>query len=76
MGVIACVMALVRGEESFYAVRLLLGVAEAGFFPAVLFSFTLWFPAAQRVAVLGLFVMAQPVAKRHHARVTRAPWSP
>lgn len=61
-GVFACAMALVQGETSFYAVRLLLGVAEAGFFPAVLFYFTLWFPTAQRVGVLGMFVMAQPVA--------------
>lgn len=61
-GVVACAMALVQGEQSFYVIRFLLGVAEAGFFPAVLFYFTLWFPAAQRVAVLGLFVMAQPVA--------------
>ncbi|GHB75741.1 MFS transporter [Streptomyces viridiviolaceus] len=61
-GVMACAMALVQGEKSFYAIRFLLGVAEAGFFPAVLFYFTLWFPTAQRVAVLGLFVMAQPVA--------------
>jgi ACS family tartrate transporter-like MFS transporter len=61
-GIMACAMALVRGETSFYVIRALLGVAEAGFFPAVLFYFTLWFPAAQRVAVLGLFVMAQPLA--------------
>lgn len=61
-GIIACAMALVRGESSFYIIRFLLGAAEAGFFPAVLFYFTLWFPARQRVAVLGLFIIAQPVA--------------
>lgn len=61
-GVVACAMALVKGATSFYLVRFLLGVAEAGFFPAVLFYFTLWFPAKQRVAMLGLFVMAQPAA--------------
>ncbi|MDB5441580.1 MAG: major facilitator transporter [Caulobacteraceae bacterium] len=61
-GIVACAMALVRGETSFYLIRFLLGVAEAGFFPAVLFYFTLWFPAQHRVSVLGLFVMAQPAA--------------
>jgi ACS family tartrate transporter-like MFS transporter len=61
-GIMACAMALVRGETSFYVIRALLGVAEAGFFPAVLFYFTLWFPPQQRVAALGLFVMVQPLA--------------
>ncbi|MET7287080.1 MFS transporter [Streptomyces sp. NPDC005573] len=61
-GVMALAMAFVQGATSFYTVRLLLGAAEAGFFPAVLFYFTLWFPEAQRVAALGVFVMAQPVA--------------
>jgi ACS family tartrate transporter-like MFS transporter len=61
-GFFACAMAFVSGETSLYVVRFLLGAAEAGFFPAVLYYFTLWFPARQRVAVLGTFVMAQPVA--------------
>lgn len=61
-GVMATAMMLVWNETSFYVIRFLLGAAEAGFFPAVLFYFTLWIPTAQRVAVLGLFVMAQPVA--------------
>lgn len=61
-GAMATAMASVSGETSFYVIRFLLGAAEAGFFPAVLFYFTLWFPAAQRVTVLGIFVLAQPVA--------------
>jgi MFS transporter, ACS family, tartrate transporter len=61
-GIMATAMALVSGEISFYVIRFLLGAAEAGFFPAVLFYFTLWIPTAQRVAVLGIFVLAQPVA--------------
>ncbi|KAA0021649.1 MFS transporter [Antrihabitans cavernicola] len=61
-GIMATAMTLVHNEMSFYIIRFLLGAAEAGFFPAVLFYFTLWFPAAQRVSVLGIFVMAQPVA--------------
>lgn len=61
-GILATAMAFVWNEPSFYTARFLLGAAEAGFFPAVLFYFTLWFPTAQRAAVLGLFIMAQPVA--------------
>jgi ACS family tartrate transporter-like MFS transporter len=55
-------MAAVQGETSFYIIRFLLGAAEAGFFPAVILYLTYWFPAAQRVAVLGLFILAQPLA--------------
>ncbi|NNG40880.1 MFS transporter [Flexivirga sp. ID2601S] len=61
-GVAACAMAFVTGPVSFGIVRLLLGIAEAGFFPAILFYLTLWFPARERVTVLGLFVLAQPIS--------------
>ena len=55
-------MAAVQGETSFYIIRFLLGAAEAGFFPAIILYLTLWFPARQRVAVLGIFILAQPMA--------------
>ncbi|MGJ8513836.1 MFS transporter [Carnimonas bestiolae] len=61
-GFLAMAMAIITGTKSFYAVRFLLGVAEAGFFPAVIFYFTLWFPVRQRAAILGIFVLAQPIA--------------
>jgi MFS transporter, ACS family, tartrate transporter len=61
-GLFATAMALVQGETGFYIIRFLLGAAEAGFFPAVILYLTYWFPAAQRVAVLGLFILAQPLA--------------
>jgi ACS family tartrate transporter-like MFS transporter len=61
-GVFATAMALITGATSFNVLRFLLGVAEAGFFPAVLFYFTLWFPVAQRLVVVGIFTVAQPVA--------------
>ena len=61
-GIFATAMAAVSGETSFYVIRFLLGAAEAGFFPAVILYLTYWFPAAQRVAVLGLFILAQPLA--------------
>jgi ACS family tartrate transporter-like MFS transporter len=61
-GVFATAMALVSGATSFNILRFLLGAAEAGFFPAVLFYFTLWFPVTQRLVVLGIFTVASPIA--------------
>jgi MFS transporter, ACS family, tartrate transporter len=61
-GVFATAMALISDATSFNILRFLLGVAEAGFFPAVLFYFTLWFPVAQRLVVLGIVTLANPVA--------------
>jgi MFS transporter, ACS family, tartrate transporter len=69
-GLFATAMALVQGETSFYIIRFLLGAAEAGFFPAVILYLTYWFPAAQRVAVLGLFILAQPLANALGAPVS------
>jgi ACS family tartrate transporter-like MFS transporter len=69
-GIFATAMALVQGEKSFYLVRFLLGAAEAGFFPAILFYLTLWFPARQRVTVLGIFILAQPVSNALGAPVS------
>ncbi|MFE0020875.1 MFS transporter [Amycolatopsis sp. NPDC059021] len=69
-GILATAMTLVTGATSFAALRFLLGAAEAGFFPAVVFYLTLWFPAAQRAAALGVFVLAQPVANAFGAPVS------
>jgi MFS family permease len=55
-GLCAAAMAFVVGPYSFYAMRLLLGAAEAGFFPGILYFLTLWFPTAYRGRVLGLFM--------------------
>ncbi len=55
-GICAAGMAFVVGPASFYTMRLLLGAAEAGFFPGVLFFLTLWFPSAYRGRVMGLFM--------------------
>jgi sugar phosphate permease len=61
-GVIAVATAFIRGPASFYAMRLLLGAAEAGFYPGVLFFFTLWFPAAYRGRIIGLFLASIPIS--------------
>jgi ACS family tartrate transporter-like MFS transporter len=61
-GIVACATALTRGEASFYLLRILLGVAEAGFFPGVILYLTYWFPRAQRAKVLALFYLSIPLA--------------
>ncbi len=61
-GLCATGMAFIKGEHSFYAVRFLLGVAEAGFQPGIFYFLTLWFPAAYRGRVLGLFFAAIPIS--------------
>lgn len=61
-GLAAAATALIVGPYSFYAVRLVLGVAEAGFFPGVIFFLTLWFPAQYRTRVLAWFTVATPIS--------------
>ncbi|MGH9771856.1 MAG: MFS transporter, partial [Candidatus Acidiferrales bacterium] len=61
-GFVAMAMAMVQGARSFYAVRLLLGAAEAGFFPGVMLYLTFWFPAAYRARIIGWFMVAIPVS--------------
>ncbi|WP_263264595.1 MFS transporter [Pseudomonas sp. RIT-PI-S] len=61
-GVITIGMAFIQGPYSFYAMRLLLGAAEAGFFPGVLYYITQWFPIRHRGKILGLFILSQPIA--------------
>lgn len=55
-------MSLVGGQTSFWVLRFLLGVAEAGFFPGILLYITYWFPSEHRARVVGLFMLANPIA--------------
>ena len=50
------------GEHTFYFLRVLLGFAEAGFFPGIIFFLTLWFPAAYRARIIGYFMAAIPLS--------------
>ena len=61
-GVVSGATAFVRGETSFYVVRILLGLAEAGFFPGIIFYLTLWFPAVYRGRIIGYFMAAIPLS--------------
>ncbi|HBI08683.1 MAG TPA: MFS transporter [Franconibacter pulveris] len=56
-GVISCAMAFVTGPWSFYAMRLLLGAAEAGLYPGIIYYLTLWFGREERAKATGLFLL-------------------
>jgi MFS transporter, ACS family, tartrate transporter len=59
-GLLSVAMAFVGGVWSFYIVRFLLGVAEAGFFPGIAFYLAMWFPAQYRVRILAGFLVGIP----------------
>lgn len=61
-GVISAAQAWVGGATSFNIIRFLLGAAEAGFFPGVIYYLTLWFPAAYRARIVGWFMFAVPLS--------------
>ncbi len=61
-GIISALMAIVSGAWSFYMLRFLLGVAEAGFFPGIILYLTYWFPAEYRARFLAAFAIAVPVS--------------
>jgi len=61
-GIITAAMAFATGPTTFYILRFLLGVAEAGFYPGILYYITLWFPQRNRTRATGSFVMAAPLA--------------
>src|SRR5689334_2995610 len=61
-GVVSAACALIAGPMSFLSLRFLLGVAEAGFFPGVILYITYWFPAHYRAVIVGVFMVAIPVA--------------
>lgn len=61
-GIISGAMVLVRGPLSFYTLRFLLGAAEAGFFPGVIFYLKNWFPSAARARTVARFMTAAPLS--------------
>ncbi len=61
-GILSGAMAFVGGTTSLLVVRFLLGIAEAGFFPGIIFYLTLWFPAAYRGRIIGYFMAAIPMS--------------
>lgn len=61
-GFFAAATALATGPTSFYVIRLLLGIGEAGFFPGVIFFLAVWFPASYRTRVLAWFTVSTPLS--------------
>ena len=61
-GIISGAFALIGGPTGFLVLRFLLGAAEAGFFPGVILYLTYWFPSEYRAKIVGIFMVAIPVA--------------
>jgi MFS transporter, ACS family, tartrate transporter len=62
-GIISALQMFVQTPMQFYILRFLLGAAEAGFFPAMLFYASIWFPAKWRGRAVSRFYVAQPMAQ-------------
>jgi MFS transporter, ACS family, tartrate transporter len=61
-GLLAAAMMFVRGPLSLYGLRFLLGVAEAGFFPGIIYYLSRWFPTAERARAVAGFIVAIPLS--------------
>jgi ACS family tartrate transporter-like MFS transporter len=60
--IVSMAFAFVQTPLMFFALRFMLGVAEAGFYPGILLYFTYWFPATTRARILAIFCMGIPVS--------------
>src|SRR3546814_6873272 len=63
-GLVTLALGFAWTPTSFYVLRFLLGVAEAGFFPGVLYLLPLWFPQAERARAIGLFLIASALDRK------------
>ena len=61
-GLVAAGMAFVQGTTSFYVMRFLLGIAEAGFFPGMILYISLWFPVRERARATAIFILGLPIS--------------
>ena len=61
-GIVSACFALIGGPTSFLVLRFMLGAAEAGFFPGAILYLTYWFPSEYRAKIVGIFMVAIPVA--------------
>ena len=69
-GLVAASMMFVSNAWEFYGVRFLLGVAEAGFFPGVIYYLTLWFPQRARASAISRFYIAFPISNMLMAAIS------
>jgi len=61
-GIISGLTAIVTGPVSFYSIRFILGIAEAGFFPGIILYLTWWFPSYYRSRFVSVFMVAIPLS--------------
>ncbi len=61
-GIFATLIGFVRTPTELYICRFMLGVCEAGFFPSVVYYFTVFFPEQYRTKILGMFIIVQPLS--------------
>ena len=61
-GLISAAMMFVQGELSFYVMRLLLGAAEAGFLPGIVYYLSQWFPRPERARAVSWFMIGIPLS--------------
>jgi len=61
-GILSIGHAFIWDDTSFYALRFIFGVAEAGFFPGIILYLTYWFPAEVRARIIGMFMVAVPIS--------------
>jgi len=61
-GLLSAAMMFVETPMSFYLLRFLIGIAEAGFFPGIIFYLTTWFPSHRRGVMISLFIAALPIS--------------
>ena len=71
-GIISALMAFAAGPASFLTLRFLLGVAEAGFFPGIIYYLTTWYPARFRARVISALFLAVPVSNAVASAVSGA----
>jgi len=61
-GIVAAAFAFVTDETTFYGLRVLLGIAEAGFAPGILYFLSCWFTIRKRTTIIGLFLLGMPIS--------------
>jgi D-galactonate transporter len=61
-GVLSIGHAFIWNDTSFYGLRFIFGIAEAGFFPGIILYLTYWFPAEVRARIIGMFMVAVPIS--------------
>ena len=71
-GIVAGLMAFIRNPWQFYAVRFLLGLAEASFMPGIIYYLSCWFLAREQARVVAMFMLAVPVSNIVGAPISTA----